>query len=72
MMDSQGWEEFQQTLQLAYDHQNTLEIITNNDELQMARGRLIALRQMMNMKEEVRDELEALQHPDDGQSELEL
>jgi hypothetical protein len=71
MMDSQGWEEFQRTLQLAYDHQNSLEIITNNDELQMARGRLITLRQMMNMKQEVRDELEALQHPDDGRSELE-
>lgn len=71
MMDSPGWEEFQRTLQLAYDQQNNLEIVNNNDELNMARGRLITLRQMMNLKEEVQDELDALQHPDDGQSELE-
>jgi hypothetical protein len=57
---------------LAYEQQNSLEIISNNDELNMARGRLITLRQMMNMKEEVQDELESLRHPDDGQSELEL
>ena len=71
-MNSAGWEEFQRTLQLAYEQQNSLEIISNNDELNMARGRLITLRQMMNMKEEVQDELESLRHPDDGQSELEL
>jgi len=72
MMNSAGWGEFQRTLQLAYEQQNSLEIISNNDELNMARGRLITLRQMMNMKEEVQDELESLRHPDDGQSELEL
>lgn len=71
-MNSAGWGEFQRTLQLAYEQQNSLEIISNNDELNMARGRLITLRQMMNMKEEVQDELESLRHPDDGQSELEL
>ena len=71
-MNSAGWLEFQRTLQLAYEQQNSLEIISNNDELNMARGRLITLRQMMNMKEEVQDELESLRHPDDGQSELEL
>ena len=72
MMNSAGQGEFQRTLQLAYEQQNSLEIISNNDELNMARGRLITLRQMMNMKEEVQDELESLRHPDDGQSELEL